>query len=121
MRLYEGFATPHAVSRMDIGGRNVTNRLRARLVCTRILANPVSSAACALTCAVVGMLCQMLLRKAGYAFHTSAESEIVRSIKEAACYVAFTPSGGEDAARAAAFTPSKFKLPDGNVIQVSGR
>ena len=30
----------------------------------------------------------MLLRRAGHTFHTSAELEIVRQIKEDSCYVA---------------------------------
>lgn len=34
---------------------------------------------------------QTLLRHAGYNFHTSAEREIVRQIKETVCYVAFDP------------------------------
>ncbi len=31
---------------------------------------------------------QLLLRRAGHTFHTSAELEIVRQIKEDSCYVA---------------------------------
>jgi Actin len=61
---------------------------------------------------------QLLLRKAGYAFHTSAEREVVRSIKESVCYVAFKPSEAEAQARTSSFTPTKFTLPDGNIVQV---
>jgi len=52
--VYEGFALPHAISRMDVGGRDVTEYL------------------------------QVLLRKGpcNYTFHTSAEMEEVKSIKE---------------------------------------
>lgn len=60
----------------------------------------------------------MLLRKAGYAFHTSAEREVVRTIKEAACYIAFKPSEAEEQAKSGAFAPAKFALPDGNVLQL---
>lgn len=50
--IYEGFAMPHSVMRVDIAGRDVTRYLR------------------------------LLLRKEGYDLHTSAELEIVRTIKE---------------------------------------
>lgn len=50
--IYEGFAMPHSVMRVDIAGRDVSRYLR------------------------------LLLRKEGYDFHTSAELEIVRTIKE---------------------------------------
>ena len=49
--VYEGFTIPTAVTRMDIAGRDVTERL------------------------------QVLLRRSGYAFHTTAEREVVRAIK----------------------------------------
>lgn len=50
--IYEGFAMPHSIMRSDVAGRDVTRYLR------------------------------LLLRKEGYNFHTSAELEIVRTIKE---------------------------------------
>ena len=50
--VYEGFALPHAIQRVDVAGRDVTDRL------------------------------QLLLRRGGYNLTTSAEREIVRSIKE---------------------------------------
>lgn len=52
MPIYEGFAMPHSVMRVDIAGRDVTRYLR------------------------------LLLRKEGYDLHTSAELEIIRTIKE---------------------------------------
>ena len=55
--MYEGYALPHAMVRVDVAGRDVTERL-ARL-----------------------------LRKAGCAMHTTAEMEIVRQLKEDCCYV----------------------------------
>ncbi|KAG7378731.1 Alpha-centractin [Phytophthora pseudosyringae] len=63
--VYEGFTLPHAITRMDIAGRDVTRHL------------------------------QLLLRRAGYNFQTSAESEVVREIKEKLCYVAFNPTKEE--------------------------
>merc|ERR1719191_635050 len=50
--IYEGFALPHSVMRSDVAGRDVTRHLR------------------------------MLLRKDGVHFRTTAEFEIVRTIKE---------------------------------------
>ena len=55
--IYEGFAMPHSVMRVDVAGRDVSKYL------------------------------QMLLRKEGHKFHTSAEFEIVRTIKEVLCHI----------------------------------
>ncbi len=59
---------------------------------------------------------QLLLRKSGHHLHTTAEREVVRTIKEKCCYVALNPAKEEKD------TQSRFedlKLPDGKVIQVS--
>lgn len=50
--IYEGFAIPHSIMRVDIAGRDVSRYLR------------------------------LLLRKEGYNFNTSAEFEVVRTVKE---------------------------------------
>ncbi|KAJ3195890.1 Actin-2 [Irineochytrium annulatum] len=63
--VYEGFAMPHAIRRIDVAGRDVTNNL------------------------------QLQLRKAGHHLHTTAEKEVVRIIKEKCCYVALNPSKEE--------------------------
>lgn len=58
---------------------------------------------------------QLLLRKSGHHLHTTAEREVVRTIKEKCCYVALNPAKEEKD------TQSRFedlKLPDGKVIQV---
>lgn len=87
--IYEGFAMPHAIQRNDVAGREVTKYL------------------------------QLLLRKgaSGYDFHTSAEREVVRDIKEKACYVAYDPLKEEEE-----FGDNssivKYKLPDGNIIDI---
>jgi actin-related protein len=64
--IFEGFAIPHAIMRVNVAGRDVTDYL------------------------------QQLLRRAGHNFHTSAEREVVRTIKEAACYVALDPAKEEE-------------------------
>jgi len=59
---------------------------------------------------------QLLLRKSGHHLHTTAEREVVRIIKEKCCYVALNPSKEE---KDALGHPEEFRLPDGNVVQVS--
>ncbi|KAF8948243.1 actin family [Linnemannia elongata] len=83
--VYEGFAIPHAIQRVDIAGRDVTEHL------------------------------QLLLRKAGYHFHTTAEKEVVRIIKEKTCYLPLFPAKEE---KDAGGKYEDFMLPDGNVIKL---
>lgn len=59
--IYEGFAMPHSIMRVDIAGRDVSRYLK------------------------------LLLRKEGINFKTTAEFETVRTIKEKACYLASNP------------------------------
>ena len=86
--VYEGYAVPHAVQRVDVGGRDVTAQLLWHL------------------------------RKAGHTFHTSAEAEAVRVMREAACYGAASPAAAEAAAAAAGGSGAgaadyEYTLPDG--------
>lgn len=86
--VYQGFALPHAVQRIDVAGRDVTEYL------------------------------QLLLRKSGHNFHTSAEMEVVRDIKEKICYVAFNIEKTEKDDSEDVEPEVPYKLPDGNVIQI---
>ena len=90
--VYEGFAMPSSIRRIDVAGRDVTEYM------------------------------QLLFRKSGYVFHTSAEKEVVRLIKEKTCYVAldskkeekeWTQSGGRPEGKIL-----EYQLPDGNKIKV---
>jgi len=55
--VYEGYALVHSISRSDIGGRDVTKQL------------------------------QLSLRKSGIAFTTTAESDLVKKMKEEICFI----------------------------------
>ena len=76
---------PHAIRRVDVAGRDVTDHL------------------------------QLLLRKAGHHLHTTAEREVVRTIKEKCCYVALNPAKEE---KDSLGRSEEFRLPDGNTVQV---
>ncbi len=82
--IYEGFALPHSVMRNDIAGREITKYLK------------------------------LLLRKEGFNFNTTAEFEIIKNIKERACYLSNNPVKEETN------QPEKFsyQLPDGQVIEL---
>lgn len=82
--IYEGFAMPNSIMRVDIAGRDVTRHLRA------------------------------LIRKEGFNFRTTAEFEIVRTIKEKCCYLSTNTQKDEGS------DPEKLvhTLPDGNSIEV---
>ena len=91
--VYEGFAMPSSIRRIDVAGRDVTEYL------------------------------QLLLRKAGYVFHTSAEKEVVRMIKEKTSYVAADPRKEEREWIASMGRMDgksvEYVLPDGNKLKVS--
>ncbi|KAJ2939544.1 hypothetical protein O0L34_g6686 [Tuta absoluta] len=82
--IYEGFAMPHSIMRVDVAGRDCTRYLR------------------------------LLLRKEGVNLRTSAELEIVKAIKERACYLSPNPLKEEalDTERA------QYTLPDGTQLEI---
>lgn len=86
--VYEGFALPHAVMRSDIAGRDVTDHLST------------------------------LLRRSGHVFHTSAEREIVRKIKEKECYLSQHPQKDEQNDHDKTSPQHQYKLPDGSTISL---
>lgn len=82
--IYEGFAMPHSIMRVDIAGRDVTRYLKT------------------------------LIRKEGFYFRTTAEFEIVRSIKEKVCYLSNNPLKEENMET----DKYLYTLPDGNTLEV---
>jgi hypothetical protein len=91
--VYDGFAIPNSIRRIDVAGRDITEYLQTQL------------------------------RKAGYIFHTSAEKEIVREIKEKKSYIALDPNKEEkDWSGTTSKASSKeidYVLPDGKTIKAS--
>ncbi|KAI4175838.1 MAG: hypothetical protein Q9188_003837 [Gyalolechia gomerana] len=90
--VYEGFAMPNSIRRIDVAGRDVTEQM------------------------------QLLFRKSGLVFHTSAEKEVVRAIKEKTCYVAPDPKKEEREWTQHNGRPDgkvvEHILPDGNKIKI---
>lgn len=84
--IFEGYCLPHAVLRLDLAGRDLTDYL------------------------------MRILRESGIALVSTAEREIVRTIKEGLCYVCLNPE--EEMAKKANEIEKTWKLPDGQIIKI---
>lgn len=84
----KGYSITNTITRSDIAGRDITTYLG------------------------------YLLRKNGHLFNTSAEMEVVKSMKENCCYVSFNMSKEKNTSEKS-LTTLPYILPDGSQILVS--
>lgn len=87
--IYEGFALPLSIVRTDVAGRDITKFLK------------------------------FLIRKEGLTLNTTAEFEVIKKLKERACYITSSPARAfDDLAAAGDSDKMSYTLPDGHTIEI---
>jgi actin-related protein len=89
--IYEGYSLPHAVKRLDLAGRDLTDYM------------------------------VKLISEQSYNMSSSAEREIVRDIKENLAYVAFDFNAEMDKFKDSNQHDKSYTLPDGKVVTLGNQ
>jgi len=86
--IFEGYAFPHAIMRINLAGRNLTEYLLK------------------------------ILSERGHHFTTSAEQEIVKDIKEKLTYVSLDYDNELKESQKSSSKDAQYEMPDGNLITI---